>query len=78
MTKKYLKEYLTSLATREIQIKTPLRFYLTSVRMTKSRKPLAVNTGKGVGYKKGPRLLLMGLQTRAAISGSQSEEISKG
>jgi hypothetical protein len=33
VTKKYMKKCLTSLAITEIQIKTALRFHLTSVRM---------------------------------------------
>jgi hypothetical protein len=33
MASKYLKKYSTSLAIKEIQIKTTFRFYLTSVRM---------------------------------------------
>jgi hypothetical protein len=32
---KHLKKYSTSLVTREMQIKTTLRFYHTSVRMVK-------------------------------------------
>jgi hypothetical protein len=32
--KKHLKECRTSLATKKMQIKTTLRFYLTPVRMT--------------------------------------------
>jgi hypothetical protein len=34
MAKKHLKKCSASLATKEIQIKTPLRFYLTLVRIT--------------------------------------------
>jgi hypothetical protein len=33
MTNKYMKKCLTSLATKEIKIKTTLRFHLTLVRM---------------------------------------------
>jgi hypothetical protein len=35
VVEKYLKKCSTSLVTKEIQIKTTLRFYLTQVRMAK-------------------------------------------
>jgi len=35
MVERYLKKYSTSLVIRELQIKTPLRFHLTLVRMSK-------------------------------------------
>ena len=37
MAEKHLEKCFTSLAIREIQIKTTLRFYLTPVRMSKNK-----------------------------------------
>jgi hypothetical protein len=38
MTEKHLEKCLKSLVIREMQIKTALRFHLTSVRMAKIKK----------------------------------------
>jgi hypothetical protein len=42
-----MKKYLASLATKKIQIKTTLRFYLTPVRMVNVKK--TTNAGKDSG-----------------------------
>jgi hypothetical protein len=46
MTKKHLRKCLTSLVTREMQIKTNLRSYLTPVRMAKIK-----NSGDSRGWR---------------------------
>jgi hypothetical protein len=58
MTKKYTKKYSTSLAIKEMQIKTTLRFHLTSVRLALARKQ-TTNAGKKVGRKKTPSFTLL-------------------
>jgi hypothetical protein len=48
MAEKHLKNCSTSLITREMQIKTSLRFYLTAVRIAKIRNPCEADAGKDV------------------------------
>jgi hypothetical protein len=48
MAKKHMKKCSTSLAIKEMQIKTTLRFPLTPIRL--ARKQMA-NAGKDVGEK---------------------------
>jgi hypothetical protein len=49
MAKKHMKKYSTSLAIKEIQIKTKLRFLFTPVEM--ARTQTATNVGENVGKK---------------------------
>ena len=52
MTETYLRRCSTSLAIREIQIKTTLRFHLTPVRMAKIKKTLMTTyAGEVVGKR---------------------------
>jgi hypothetical protein len=55
MSDKYMKKYSASLATKEMQIKTTLRFHLTPVRKQ------TTNAGEDVGKRK-PYTFLVGMQ----------------
>jgi hypothetical protein len=61
MTEKHLKKCSTSLVTREMQIKIPLRFHLTPVRMSKIKNSVTADAGENV-EKEEHSPLLMGLQ----------------
>jgi hypothetical protein len=58
MTEKCMKKCSTSLATKEIQIKTTLRFYLTPVRMAIIKN--TNSNSKNVGEKQ-PSYILVGM-----------------
>ena len=50
MANKHMKSYSTLLSTGEMQIKTTMRYHLTSVRMTITKKILQIkNAGESVG-----------------------------
>jgi hypothetical protein len=49
MASEYMKKCSTSLVVKEIQIKTTLRFHLTSVRMAIFKGKTTINAGKDVG-----------------------------
>jgi hypothetical protein len=46
MDNKYMKKYITSLAIKEMQIKTTLRFHLTPVRMAIFKSKTTTNAGE--------------------------------
>jgi hypothetical protein len=51
MAKKHMKKSSPSLAIKEMQIKTTLRFHLTPVRIAIIKTPPTTNVGKGVEKK---------------------------
>jgi hypothetical protein len=59
MVNKYMKKYLTSLANKEMKIKTTLRFHLTPARMPIIKKT-TINAGEDSG-KRSLHTLLMGI-----------------
>jgi hypothetical protein len=58
MAKNHMKKCSPSLAIKEMQIKTTLRFHLTPVRIASSRTPTTTNVVRMHG-KKNPHILLM-------------------
>jgi hypothetical protein len=51
MVKKHMKKCSPSLAIKEMQIKTTLRFHLTPVRIAIIKTPPTKNVGEDVGKK---------------------------
>jgi hypothetical protein len=51
MAKKHMKNYSLSLAIKEMQIKTTLRFHLTPVKIAIIKTPPTTGVGKDVGKK---------------------------
>jgi hypothetical protein len=47
MANKYMKNYSISLAIKEMQIKTTLRFHITSVKLAIIKKQTTTNAGEG-------------------------------
>jgi hypothetical protein len=62
--KKHMKKCSPSLAIKEMQIKTTLRFHLSPCRIAIIKTPLTTCVGEDVG-KKEPFCMLVGMQTSA-------------
>jgi hypothetical protein len=60
MAKKYMKKCSPTLAIKEMQIKTTLRFHITHVRIASITNTPTANVGKDVG-KRNAHTLLVGM-----------------
>jgi hypothetical protein len=65
MAKKYMKKCSPSLAIKEMQIKTTLRFFLTPVRIAIIKNTTNNICWRGCGGKRNPSPLLVGMQAGA-------------
>jgi hypothetical protein len=74
MAKKHMKICSPSLVIKEMQIKTTLKFHLTSVRIAIIKNTTTNRCWRGCGGKRNPCALLVGMQvsttTLAKKSGS--------
>jgi hypothetical protein len=67
MARKHMKKCLPSLAINEMQIKTTLRFYLTSVRIATIKNTTSSKCWRGCRGKGNPHTLLVGMEASTTI-----------
>jgi hypothetical protein len=61
MVKKHMEKFSPSLAIKEMQIKTTLRFHLTPVRIAIIKNTINNRCWRGCGGKRNPLTLLVGM-----------------
>ena len=66
MANRHMKKCSTSLLTREMQIKTTMRYHLTMVRMVIIKKSQITTAGEGV-EKRGPSYTVGGSVKRKTV-----------
>ena len=72
MANKHVKRYTTSFISREMQIKTTIRYHLMQVRMAAIKKFTNNKCWRRYGGIKGSLLLLVGMQASAATMESSA------